>query len=137
MSLFGFLFAAGAGGLVSILPLLCWYRGPGMDRQIWMNILGHLLALPVLVTLLVLLGRAPADPQFLLVAALAGVCSGINGTIYYAAVIPRGPMAISWAIIWSSAVIVAAAGWALLGDPIYATQPIALLAFLGCLIVMG
>ena len=61
VNVFALLLVAGAGALVSLLPVLCWYQGVGLGRQLWMNILGHLIALPVLVALLVVFGHAPTD----------------------------------------------------------------------------
>ena len=137
MNAIGLLCAVMSGGAVSFLPLLSWLQGEGLARQTWVIILGHLLALPVLVMLAVSGGWAWPGATFLAVAAVAGMCSGINGTLYYAGVMHRGPMAISWAIVWLGAVVVAVAGWIFLGEPIYAAQPIAVLCFVACLVVMG
>jgi drug/metabolite transporter (DMT)-like permease len=137
MTLMSLLFAIGAGALVSLLPLLSWWQGEGLARQMWLILYGHLLSLPVLSVLLAALGHEPVGVPFLLAGAAAGACSGFNGALYYAAVMNRGPMAISWAIIWLSAVVVAVAGWVVFGEPVYAAQPVALLAFVACLIVMA
>jgi len=132
-----FSFAVGAGLLVSLLPVLSWGQGAGLDRQLWLILCGHAVALVVLAAVAVGGATTLGGPRFILIGAASGVCSGLNGTIYYTAVIRRGPVAISWVVIWLSAVVVAALGWLIVGEPVYAAQPIALACFVGCLAAMG
>ncbi len=130
-------FALVAGLLVSLLPTISSAQGAGLDRQIWLIILGHAAALVVIAAAAVVARSPLGGPRFVLIAALSGACNGLNGAIYYAAVMRRGPVSISWTVVWMSAVIVAALGWVLVGEPIYLTQPFALACFAACLGLMG
>ncbi|MCG3181261.1 MAG: hypothetical protein BIFFINMI_03640 [Phycisphaerae bacterium] len=137
MSLVGLMLAIGAGLLVSLLPVLSWAQGEGLERQLWMIVCGHVLALCVLGCYALGTGAAFGGPRFVAVALVSGVCNGLNGSIYYAAVMRRGPVSISWSVVWMTAVVVAILGWVVVGEPIYAAQPVALACFVGCLTAMG
>lgn len=129
--------AGGAGLLVSLLPLLSWAQGAGLARQVWMIALGHCGALAMLVIAVLATGSSMGGPMFVLIALASGAGNGLNGAIYYAAVMHRGPVSISWVVIWMSAVVVAVLGWVLLGEKITPAQPVALACFVGCLAAMG
>jgi drug/metabolite transporter (DMT)-like permease len=133
----GILLALSAGTLISTLPLLSWVQGKSPARQIWMIVLGHALTLPALVIVTLALGAKMPSMAFIAVAAAAGACSGANGAIYYGGVMNRGPVSVSWAVIWLSAVIVAVFAWTFLGERIYFAQPFAIVCFLGCLTTMA
>jgi drug/metabolite transporter (DMT)-like permease len=134
---FGLLLAVLCGVFVSLLPLVSWLQGDGAPRQMWMIVLGHALAIPVLIVIAVLTGQGGAGLWFLVVAVATGLCFAINGGLYYAAAMRLGPMAVSWVVVWLSAVGVAVVGWFVLGEPIYAGQPVAVLCLVGCLAAMG
>lgn len=133
----GILLALAGGTLVSTLPLVSWLQGKSPARQIWMIVLGNALALPALLIAAMILGARMPSLAFIGVAAGSGACSGVNGALYYGGVMARGPVSVSWAVIWLGAVIFAAFAWIFLGEPIYFAQPFAIVCFLGCLTTMG
>ncbi|MCG3181262.1 MAG: hypothetical protein BIFFINMI_03641 [Phycisphaerae bacterium] len=137
MSMTAWICAIGAGLLNSCAPTISQRQGPQLARQLGMQMVTALLAACVCVGWLAASGAGIGGPEFLLIAAASGLCAAINGPTYYMAVVHRGPVSISWAVVWTAAVGVAILGWSVMREPLFASQAAGIVCFLASLAVMA
>lgn len=132
------LICAVAGGLLSSLsPAVTQWQGPGLNRQVSLHSLTALVAGAACTVYVIATGSAIGGLVFLAIAAASGLAAAINNPVYFAFVVHRGPVAISWAVVWMSAVVAAVLGWIVMGEEIYLAQVLGLACFISSLLVMG
>ena len=129
--------ALGSGLAMSLVPSIFKRQGPSAERQMGLQLGGSLIAGAASAALLLGLGLPLGGRLFLLLAVLTGLGNALNGYTYLSVVLHRGPVSVSWAVVYTSAVLVAVAGWLLLGEPVRLWHPLGLACFLGCLAVMA
>ena len=129
--------ALGSGLAMSLVPSIFRRQGPAHERQMGLQIGGNLMAGAACAAPVLALGLPLGGKLFLLLAVLTGLGNALNGYTYLSVVLHRGPVSISWAVVYTSAVLVAVAGWLFLREPVRLWHPWGLLCFLGCLAVMA
>jgi len=133
----GLLCAALSGVMNSFLPYVFRLQGPEVDRQAGLHIVGLGIGGAVAAALVVALGLPVGGWKFIAISCVAGVCLTANGFAYFGIVVHRGPLAISWAIVWMSVVLLSIVGWVFLKEPVRLGQPFGLVCFVACLVTMG
>ncbi|HOX08576.1 MAG TPA: EamA family transporter [Planctomycetota bacterium] len=129
--------ALGSGCVIGLAPTVFRRQGPEPERQLGLQVAGSLLAAVGAAAVLVILRRSPGGWAFLALGAGAGLLSMVNAYTYLSMVLHRGPVSISWSIVYLTAVTVPALGWLLLKEPVLFWQPWGLLCILACLAVMA
>ncbi len=123
---------------VSVMTPIFKKQGDAPGRPVGLQIAGMWLMALAAGGALIFLGLPGAGSgNFLLVAAISGLAFTVSNYSYQVRVIHSGPVSISWSVVWMAAVVVAACGWGIFGEPVLAWQPLGIVAFLGCLAVMA
>jgi len=137
VNLAALLCAIGSGLAASLVPALFKRQGPEPGRQMGLLLGGNLFCALAAAAAVPALGGSFGGGRFLLVGAAAGLLTAVNTWSYLGVVLHRGPVSISWAVVYLSAPVTALMGWALLGEHLGGWQTLGLASFLACLAVMA
>ncbi|MFH1377994.1 MAG: EamA family transporter [Planctomycetota bacterium] len=114
--------AAGSSLLAGISPLIFKKQGPETDRQQALWFWSSLFTLPIVVSIFAFQGFPFGSLSFLSISVISTIFGSINGFAYFSIVAHRGPVSISWPVVYSSCVIVAVLAYIFLKEQTNALQ---------------
>ena len=119
------------------MPAVFQKQGTTAGRQIGLHFWCNLLTAALCATLIFGAGLPVGGAWFLGVSAISAVLMSGNNFLYFSVVAHRGPVAISWAVVYTAAALVAVMGWVFLGEPVRLLHLPGLGCFLGSLALMA
>jgi drug/metabolite transporter (DMT)-like permease len=99
--------AACSSLLAGITPLIFKKQGAETDRQQALWFWSSLFTLPIIFAIFAYQGFPTGGTASFAIAVIATILGSINGFTYFSVVAHRGPVSISWPVVYSACVIVA------------------------------
>ncbi|MHC4915479.1 MAG: EamA family transporter [Planctomycetota bacterium] len=137
MSFPGIAFALASGLAAGFVPAIFQTQGTAAGRQVGLHFWCNLLTAAFCATVIFGAGLPLGGARFLAVSALAAVLMSGNNFLYFSVVTHRGPVSISWAVVYSAAALAGIMGWVFLGEPVRLLQLPGLGCFLASLALMA
>ena len=129
--------AAGSSLLAGLNPLVFKKQGSEIERQQALWFWSSLFTLPIVLGVLAYQGFPMGSNWFLIITVIATLLGSINGFAYFSFAAHRGPVSISWPVVYSSCVIVAVLAYFFLNEQLTAFQIGGLISLVTALSLFG